>query len=59
MKLTSNTILITGRRFRHNVEQVKFRLFAEATGFFDKALQMSSQLTLPSDQATNAKVGAL
>jgi len=30
-----------------NVEKVKFLRFAEATGSFDKALQMLSQLTLP------------
>jgi len=32
-----------------NVERVKFLRFAEATGNFDKALQMLSQLALPSD----------
>jgi uncharacterized oxidoreductase len=32
-----------------NVERVKFLRFAEATGSFDKALQMLSQLRLPND----------
>ena len=32
-----------------NVERVKFLRFAEATGSFDKALQMLSQLTLPGE----------
>jgi len=35
-----------------NVERVKFLRFAEATGNFDKALQMLSQITLPSERAT-------
>ncbi len=35
-----------------NVERVKFLRFAEATGNYDKALQMLSQLRLPSDTAT-------
>jgi uncharacterized oxidoreductase len=34
-----------------NVEKVKFLRFAEATGNFDKALQMLSQITLPSEHA--------
>jgi len=34
------------------VERVKFLRFAEATGNFDKALQMLSQITLPSERAT-------
>ena len=32
-----------------NVERVKFLRFAEATGSFDKALQMLSQIKLPND----------
>jgi len=35
-----------------NVERVKFLRFAEATGSFDKALQMLSQVKLPDDPAT-------
>ncbi|MCE0496347.1 MAG: SDR family oxidoreductase [Methylacidiphilales bacterium] len=34
-----------------NVERVKFLRFAEATGSFDKALQMLSQFALPSEPA--------
>jgi uncharacterized oxidoreductase len=37
-----------------NVEKVKFLRFAEATGNFDKALQMLSQITLPSEHAIKA-----
>jgi uncharacterized oxidoreductase len=37
-----------------NVEKVKFLRFAEATGNFDKALQMLSQITLPNQLATKA-----
>jgi uncharacterized oxidoreductase len=37
-----------------NVEKVKFLRFAEATGNFDKALQMLSQITLPNEVATKA-----
>ena len=37
-----------------NVERVKFLRFAEATGSFDKALQMLSLVTYPSDPATKA-----
>ena len=37
-----------------NVERVKFLRFAEATGNFDKALQMLSQLSLPNQVATKA-----
>jgi uncharacterized oxidoreductase len=37
-----------------NVEKVKFLRFAEATGSFDKALQMLSQIALPSEHATKA-----
>ena len=37
-----------------NVERVKFLRFAEATGNFDKALQMLSQITLPNQVATKA-----
>jgi short-subunit dehydrogenase involved in D-alanine esterification of teichoic acids len=37
-----------------NVEKVKFLRFAEATGNFDKALQMLSQIALPAEHATKA-----
>jgi uncharacterized oxidoreductase len=37
-----------------NVEKVKFLRFAEATGNYDKALQMLSQFTLPAENATKA-----
>jgi uncharacterized oxidoreductase len=37
-----------------NVEKVKFLRFAEATGNFDKALQMLSQITLPNQVATKS-----
>jgi uncharacterized oxidoreductase len=37
-----------------NVERVKFLRFAEATGNYDKALQMLSQLSLPNQVATKA-----
>lgn len=37
-----------------NVERVKFLRFAEATGNFDKALDMLSQIKLPSQTATKA-----
>lgn len=37
-----------------NVERVKFLRFAEATGNFDKALQMLSQIKLPIEHATKA-----
>jgi uncharacterized oxidoreductase len=37
-----------------NVEKVKFLRFAEATGNFDRALQMLSQIALPSEHATKA-----
>jgi uncharacterized oxidoreductase len=37
-----------------NVERVKFLRFAEATGNFNKALQMLSQITLPTQVATRA-----
>jgi uncharacterized oxidoreductase len=37
-----------------NVEKVKFLRFAEATGNFDKALQMLSQIRLPNEVGTKA-----
>jgi uncharacterized oxidoreductase len=37
-----------------NVERVKFLRFAEATGNYGKALEMLSQLRLPSEHATKA-----
>jgi uncharacterized oxidoreductase len=37
-----------------NVERVKFLRFAEATGNFDKALQMLSEIRLSSEHATKA-----
>jgi short-subunit dehydrogenase involved in D-alanine esterification of teichoic acids len=37
-----------------NVERVKFLRFAEATGNFDKALEMLSQVRLSNQVATEA-----
>jgi len=37
-----------------NVERVKSLRFAEATGTYDKALQMLSQIRLPSDTETKS-----
>ncbi len=37
-----------------NVERVKFLRFAEATGNFEKALQMLSQVTLPNQNGTKS-----